>query len=142
MEKFDVVDVVKNGYFLIDWGESSKVSYHMMQFFEDEDELLTYINGEYRGTVADEVAKFTLEELMEGQTYSLGRRQGTGQAEMNIILIHGDNWKSLDRYLDSATVFYRDGEQVVLSELLHKAKSVQRIRDVVEIYNCSWDNYW
>lgn len=142
MVKFNVMNSIKSCYFLIDWVESHTVNYHMMQFFENEDELQEYIEDEYRGTVADVVSKFTLDELMSGQTYSLEHRQGTGRDNMNIKLIHGDNWKSLDVFLDSATVFYKNGERAVLSELLYKAKSIKEIREIVEIYNCSWQNSW
>lgn len=142
MANFELSETLKNGYFLIDEGEGRSLSYHVMQFFETKEELFDYINAEYRGTVADAVAKFTLDELISGQDYSIGRRQGTGSDCMRIRVIHGDNWKDITMFLNSATVYYRNGDQADLSELLYEAKSLNRVRDVVEIYNASWDNYW
>jgi len=135
-------DILNNGYFLISDASDHLIEFHEIQYFQSKQELLEYIKNEYTATNAEEVTKYSLEELIEGQVYKIDHRQGMHQSEVRIVLVHSTNLILLFNALKKVEIEDEDGETVNLSAYMRDAESSEDIQEIIDIYNESFDCYW
>lgn len=135
-------DALKSAYFLTIRAFDRKVNYREIMCFATEEELKDYIKNEFSATDGEEIASYTIAQLMEGKSYEQGHRMGAGTTRIHVQVIHDSNLVALYRFLDSAELEDDDGEPVRLSSYLQKANSFENIEEVIFAFNESCENYW
>lgn len=134
--------LLRNGYFLIQFAKDRLIDYRSLLFFNNEQEMKEYIRFEFEGTSADSVTTFSTSDLLAGQTYDIDHRHGIHISQGHIILIHDSNLQKLYQFVDETDITDRDGNVVLFSDLLNKAKTADEIDRIVALFNDMQDNTW
>jgi len=135
-------NILNSGYFLISDASDHLTEFHEIQYFQSKQELLEYIKNEYTATSAEEVTRYSLKELIEGQVYKIYHRQGMQQSEVKIVLVHSTNLNILFNALKEVEIEDEDGDNVNLSVYIKNAESADDIQEIIDIYNEFFDYYW
>lgn len=138
----NIADVLNDAYFLMTLAEDRLINYHEIVYLPSKEELYKYINRSYRGTVDEIVTTFSTAQLMKGQVYETEHRQGTYKSKVNILLVHKTNLFELYDYLDKASLKDNNGNRILLSEYMSKVKTSAEIKEIIDIFNSSWEQYW
>ena len=135
--------ILREAYFLIIYTDDDRlVSYCEVSYFCSEASLLDYLKAEFRGTDAEEIANYTVLQLIEGVSYQQSHRMGCGATTTYVQVIHESNLGVLYRLLDSAEIEDEDGKRLRLSSYLKTAECREDIEEVIMAFNESCDNCW
>lgn len=138
-EDQDYENPQRTAYFLINFANSHIVEYHEILVFWSPGELVRYMIEEYTGTVAETVLNFSLNQLIECQTYEVGHRMGTSKTEYHTVLVHDNNLQILYNHLSSIII---EDEDITLDQLMEDAETISEIEDIIDFYNDSQENVW
>ena len=136
------INILREGYFLIDSANSCSIHYHEITYCRTEQEMYEYLDSEFGGTDNWKIASMSIDELMQGVPYDNGHRQGTSKSKMALLLVHDTNIEQLFSYLNEAEIYDDDDERVHLGTYMRDAKTEDEIEDIINMYNESWDSVW